>query len=761
MRAGWEADLLGALICQTTLRRWELPYPRAVSTTDLYPASPEGVRRGSEASLSYRLRVAFVLASLALFLALYLGLIAATVWALVALFAGAKEIGFAHVMLGAGAIMLLAFLVKGIFRRAPMDVEGRVRVTEEEQPRLFAFIRRLCADAGSPMPAAVYLSPDVNAAVFYRRSFLSLFLPQRKSLLIGLGLVNALDVSELKAVLAHEFGHFAQSSMKLGQYVYVANQVIRDMVFARDGWDVWLAQWRRIDLRLSFPAWILTALVWLIRKALGLLFKLVNLANLSLSRQMEFNADLHAVSLTGSDALISGLWKTERAGIAMARAEGTMASMIGYGKFTRDVFFHQRAEFGRLDELLAQETEVTPFVRSLRSPYRYGAEMHFEAGDDHAPTMWSTHPSNRDREMNAKRSYVAVEPLRVPAWKLLDRPKALVLRLTQIVYQQRFGRAVSAKDCLPAREVEALAREDAEEQRQAPHYHGFYESRLVDPGDVKALAAEVDALPAEGHGELREAALRWAGEPLAAFMEAVKREEDDERALAAAEGAKETTFTLRGATHKQTQAPRMLGEVRRRLTALREQLSGADAVIFKHFYARTAGDAGAREDLLRRYRFLRAMERHVEKLHEARGIFNQMISVLQAGNQLDEQGFRQLQTNFNEAHARLEQVLEKAEKQRVPKLSHLEEDTKVRAYLLGERLAPAFSGDSLRGEELGEFGRQLGVVLSRLQRLHFKNLGALLRLQETLDPEMYGGARSEEPSEGAGDAQGGGEEEDE
>src|SRR4029079_11731076 len=130
-----------------------------------------------------------------------------------------------------------------------------------------------------------------------------------------------------KAVLAHEFGHFAQSSMKLGQYVYVANQAIRDMAFARDSWDNWLAKWRSIDVRLSFPAWIITGVVYVLRFVLKQIFRVVNIANLSLSRQMEFNADLNAVRLTGSDALISGLWKTERGSIAMQRALGLLHSM--------------------------------------------------------------------------------------------------------------------------------------------------------------------------------------------------------------------------------------------------------------------------------------------------------------------------------------------------------------------------------------------------------------------------------------------------
>jgi len=91
----------------------------------------------------------------------------------------------------------------------------------------------------------------VNRAVFYDSSILSLFLPVRKKLLIGLGLVSELNLSELKAVLAHEFGHFSQRTMTLGSYVYIAQQLVSEIVHGRDGWDDILRGWRQQDIRIA------------------------------------------------------------------------------------------------------------------------------------------------------------------------------------------------------------------------------------------------------------------------------------------------------------------------------------------------------------------------------------------------------------------------------------------------------------------------------------------------------------------------------
>src|SRR5262249_38821907 len=144
-----------------------------------------------------------------------------------------------------------------------------------------------------------------------------------------------------KAVLAHEFGHFSQSSMRLGSYVYMANRIIADMVYGRDRWDDVLAAWRSIDLRIGIFGWALTAVVWLFRQILGGIFKVINFAHSALSRQMEFQADLVAVSVTGSDALVQALSRLDYAGGSLELAMHDLAAARDHQLHTRDLFFHQ------------------------------------------------------------------------------------------------------------------------------------------------------------------------------------------------------------------------------------------------------------------------------------------------------------------------------------------------------------------------------------------------------------------------------------
>jgi Zn-dependent protease with chaperone function len=156
---------------------------------------------------------------------------------------------------------------------------------------------------------------------------LNFIIPSGKNLEIGLGLVNILNVGELKAVLAHEFGHFAQRTMAVGRWVYIAQQIAAHIVAKRDALDELLHTISRWDIRIAWVGWIFRLLVWSIRSLVEVLFMGVLLAEKALSREMEFQADLVSVSVAGSDALIHALHKLSAADDAWVRAINFASAM--------------------------------------------------------------------------------------------------------------------------------------------------------------------------------------------------------------------------------------------------------------------------------------------------------------------------------------------------------------------------------------------------------------------------------------------------
>ena len=322
-----------------------------MSAAPLYPPPPAQVPADlTVPPARYRAQVIIVLVSLILFVLLYLGLIVGSAylcyWSFAAMGSDTPRNRHSdsqgwYIVPGVCSAVLFLFLLKGLFKRPSTDGLIRVEIKPEDQPELFAFIRQVCADTRAPRPHRVFLTPDVNAAVVYHSSFLSLFLPTPKNLILGLGLVNRLTLSEFKAVLAHEFGHFSQNSMKLGTYVYVSNRIIADIVYGRDWLDDIVAVLRRSDIRIALFAWIFTGMLWGLRKLLEGIFRLINFANSALSRQMEFNADLVAVSVTGSDPLIFALARLNFANEALLQASTISAprpiisSIAGTSSITR------------------------------------------------------------------------------------------------------------------------------------------------------------------------------------------------------------------------------------------------------------------------------------------------------------------------------------------------------------------------------------------------------------------------------------------
>jgi len=241
-------------------------------------------------------------------------------------------------------------------------------------------------------------------------------------LIIGLGLVNVLNLGELKAVLAHEFGHFAQGSMAVGRWVYVAQQIISHMVAVRDWLDNLVSFVSRIDLRIAWVGWILSLVIWSIRSLMDTLFSIVIIAERALSREMEFNADLVAVSVTGSDALVNALYKLQAADEAWQTTLDIASNEASSGKRISDLFSAQRQAVTTIGKVLSDESYgVVPLAQSEdASRHRVFSEQ-----DAKPPQMWSTHPANRDREDNAKLQYIAADIDQRSAWLVFSNPESL------------------------------------------------------------------------------------------------------------------------------------------------------------------------------------------------------------------------------------------------------------------------------------------------------------------------------------------------
>jgi len=151
------------------------------------------------------------------------------------------------------------------------------------------------------------------------------------------------------------------------------------------------------------------------------------LAERALSREMEFQADLVAVSVTGSDALIHALHRLGAADDALDRASGFASQELQAGRSVADLFAIQGRIIALMKQVLGQ-----PGYGEVPAVPTHAPQKHRVFKPDLAspPRMWSTHPPSFDREAGAKRTYLAAAIDDRPAWVLFRDPQALRAQAT-------------------------------------------------------------------------------------------------------------------------------------------------------------------------------------------------------------------------------------------------------------------------------------------------------------------------------------------
>jgi Zn-dependent protease with chaperone function len=209
-------------------------------------------------------------------------------------------------------------------------------LTRANAPRLFTLLDDVAQGTAQSAPAEVYLLNEVNAWVTQRGGVMGL--GGRRVMGVGLPLVAHLTVPELRAVIAHEFGHYVSGDVGLGPWIHKTRSAIG----------------RALDATQN------TFLETPFRLYASLFLR----STLAVSREQEFVADRTAARVSGAASVMSALrrvgtlapaytayLKTEvvpvlRSGFLPPIAAG-FASYIGYAPTA--AFF---------DKLLAEQVTV-------------------------------------------------------------------------------------------------------------------------------------------------------------------------------------------------------------------------------------------------------------------------------------------------------------------------------------------------------------------------------------------------------------------
>ncbi|MFY0254182.1 M48 family metallopeptidase [Chitinophaga sp. 30R24] len=462
-------------------------------STTFYPANPLQVPpEFTKPAAAFQRQVMKVICAIVFFCLAYLLLLAiAIALAIGSVYLGGLifSINANAITMGAGlgiivvGLLVVFFMVKFIFSTYSSKDPGRKEIFAHEHPELFSFLEQLTHDTNTPMPKRVFITADVNAGVFYDSSFWSMFFPVKKNLAIGLGLVNCVNLSELKMILAHEFGHFSQRSMKLGSYVFTMNRAIYNMLYENNGYNDILEAWASLHNVFALMSVLTARIIYVIQSILKLLYRLINLSYMKLSREMEFHADTVALSVTSSSVAISAMRRVSFGANCMQFCTQKAAAIAGQQQILVNMFSLQQRMMRYGEQVHGMEIEnglpvISDELLNTYVPSRLVIK-----------NQWASHPSEEEREARYRAAAIEnITDIR-SAWILFRNSTTLQEEMTKHYASVHFKEMVASALVSDDAVMEEVFNEGRLYEYPAA-FGGFYDSREFQVIDESFVATD-------------------------------------------------------------------------------------------------------------------------------------------------------------------------------------------------------------------------------------------------------------------------------
>ncbi|BCJ53539.1 Zn-dependent protease [Actinoplanes sp. NBRC 14428] len=255
--------------------------------------------------------------------------------------------------LGLPLLLAVGATVVGLWRAVrtrPEPMHGLV-VTPQGAPELWQTVHAVAAEVGTRTPDEIRLVPEVNAAVSEDTKLLGL-IGGRRRLYLGMPLVQALSVDQLRSVVAHELGHYSGRHTRLGAVAYRGRLAIGGTISRIGRWNP----------------------VGMVFRGYARLYLLVDNAA---SRRQELDADRASVRVAGPEVAMSALRELPVIDAAWDFYFGRYVASGWEAGYAPDDFF---GGFGQLFAARGEEL----------------AELRDQEPEEHK-SRWDTHPSTAER----------------------------------------------------------------------------------------------------------------------------------------------------------------------------------------------------------------------------------------------------------------------------------------------------------------------------------------------------------------------------
>lgn len=568
-------------------------------------------------STAYRTKLISAIISITVFFIVYFILILISLALIFLLGYGAVKIITLHanyltIVLALGlfsiGLVVFYFLIKFIFIKNNYSNRHLVEVDRRKQPELFALIDEIVAETSVKMPGKVFLSPDVNASVSYNSLFWSMFLPVKKNLTIGVGLINSTTVGELKAVLAHEFGHFSQRSMKIGGYVNQAEKIIFDTVYnnreyeqtIKNGSGYWAFQ-----LSGMISVGFISVFQYILKFSSDFIFQ----NNASLRREMEFHADAVATYVTNPKEQISSLLRLDLSNAA----------------FNSSFLFYTESNGKYLPENLFENQTALMKIFSERNNHQYENGLPKINEDDltrynktkvEIEDQWAFHPETHRRIERIRKNKTKYSPENNELASILIRGNEEIGKIMTSKYLtlnniKNVGEVITDNQ----RFIE-LYNEKYPLQKVSLYFNSYYENHNPVLDSIEDLLQTPENIV---YDEL------FSDEMISLIHEKNGAESDLFTLNQIAANPKTVkTFKYNGTLYKSKNAKNLIPVLSRELNDLKNSLATNDMKIFRYYYS--IADNMDKETLKNKYLKFASIDREYDTFENA---INQFIPSLQ------------------------------------------------------------------------------------------------------------------------------------
>lgn len=505
-------------------------------------------------------------------------------------------------------LFVFIFLIRFIFRKNDYSTRHLIEVSRSHQPELFEMIDEIVTETKAHPPKKVFLSPDVNASVSYNSVFWSMFLPVKKNLTIGMGLINTTTAGELKTVLAHEFGHFSQRSMKVGGYVNQAEKIIFETVYNNKDYENFIMEFSGSNAFFKIFGLIsvsfINAFQYILKSISNFLFK----NHASLQREMEYHADAISTFVTNPEEQISSLLRLELSDAA----------------FNYAVNFYIESKQKYLPKNLYENQVSLMKIFSERNNHPYANGLpRIDIGDltrynksrIEIEDQWSSHPDiakrveriKRNETRNTARNHKPAGAIIKGYEKICETLTAKYLTLLQI---KNVGEVIDGNT------FTTLYLENNIYQNLISGFNGYYERHNPILEDPETLI--------EDSGPDHEADL-FSDKKVSLVYEKAGIEQDLQTLQYLATQPKEIkTFRYNGALHKSKQAVDIIPQLENELKNVTAELRENDKSIFKYYYH--IGSNEHRMSLISKYKKMSAIDKEFDEFQAS---LNEFIGYLQ------------------------------------------------------------------------------------------------------------------------------------